>query len=81
MYERPRVGPQSASQHLFVTKRKKQRSGTRAMSIVRHGVDTSTQASGELEMNYSIAGEPTLAEDSELIPTMPEELGSSAART
>jgi hypothetical protein len=33
------------------------------MSIDRHSVDTSTQASGELEMNYSIAGESTLAED------------------
>jgi hypothetical protein len=33
------------------------------MSIDRHRVDMSTQASGELEMNYSIAGESTLAED------------------
>jgi aryl-alcohol dehydrogenase-like predicted oxidoreductase len=33
------------------------------MSIDRHSVDTSTQASGELEMNYSFAGESTLAED------------------
>jgi hypothetical protein len=59
----PQVRSQSASQHLFDTTRKKQRSGTRAMSIDRHRVDTSTQASGELEMNYSIAGESTLAED------------------
>jgi hypothetical protein len=81
------------------------------MSIDRHSVDTSTQASGELEMNYSIAGESTFTEDdvcdhdetevrcdhhrhrpagpalakrlsevvSKLIPTMLEELGSSAA--
>ena len=33
------------------------------MSMDRHRVDTSTQASGEPEMNYSIAGESTLAED------------------
>ena len=33
------------------------------MSIDRHRVDTSTQASGQLETNYSIAGESALAED------------------
>jgi hypothetical protein len=81
------------------------------MSINRHSVDTSTQASGQLETNYSIAGQSALAEDdgvtmtkqkydaiiigtsnegqplakrlseavSELIPTMLQEIGSSAA--
>jgi hypothetical protein len=33
------------------------------MSINRHSVDTSTQASGQLETNYSIAGQSALAED------------------
>jgi hypothetical protein len=111
MYELSRVWSQSASQHPFGAKRKKQRSGTRAMSIDRHSVDTPTQAAGKLEMNDSIAAESTLAEDdvcdhgetdvrrdhhrhrpagpplakqlseavSELIPTMLEEIGSSAA--
>jgi hypothetical protein len=45
------------------------------MSIDRHRVDTSTHASGELDMNYSIAAESTLAKD-ELWPLTKQNYGS-----